>query len=131
MNAPESTRRVTIVVPDLFFATRIAAVAAHVGVRLDTIGTDAALDAVRSAPPDLLVVDLAAGDPVLALVRALKSDAATRAIPVVGFYPHVDQALRASAEAAGVDRVLPRSAFTARLDSILRGEGLSPREPDC
>jgi NADH:ubiquinone oxidoreductase subunit 6 (subunit J) len=39
----------------------------------------------------------------------------------VGFYPHVDRALREAALAAGVDQVLPRSAFTVRLAALLAG----------
>jgi hypothetical protein len=43
----------------------------------------------------------------------------------VGFYPHVDQETRRAAEAAGVDDVLPRSTFTARLAELIAG-GSSP-----
>lgn len=116
-------RRVVAVAPDLFFATRIAATAARVGVALEMPAASEALAVIRRLPPDLVILDLqAAGDP-LALVRALKADAATRDVPVVGFYPHVEGALRAAAQAAGVDHVLPRSAFTARLAALLTGEG--------
>jgi CheY-like chemotaxis protein len=89
-----------------------------------------ALAAVRRELPDLVIVDLtSAGDP-LALVRALKTTPETRPVPLVGFYPHVEGALREAALAAGADRVLPRSAFTARLAELLE-TGLSPRGSDC
>ena len=118
-----TTRRVMAVVTDLFFATRIAATAAQLGVTLEVPPPEGALDAVRRRPPDLLILDLlAAGDP-MALTRALKADPATRSVTVVGFYPHVEQALREAALAAGVDLVLPRSAFTVRLPALLTGEG--------
>lgn len=117
------SRRVVAVVPDLFFATRIAGAAAQLGVTLETPGASEALACIGTSAPDLVILDLtAAGDP-LALVRSLKAEAATRAIPLIGFYPHVDQALRAAALAAGVDQVMPRSAFTARLAALLAGEG--------
>ena len=48
-------------------------------------------------------------------------DSVTRELRVVGFYSHVDQATREAALASGVDDVLPRSAFTARLPAILAG----------
>lgn len=114
-------RRVVAVVPDLFFATRIAATAARLGVTLETPALPQALEVIRQRPPDLVILDLRA-DP-LALARALKADPVTRNVPLIGFYPHVEGGLRTAALAAGVDRVLPRSAFTGRLAALLAGEG--------
>jgi CheY-like chemotaxis protein len=117
-----TVRRVVAIVPDLFFATRIAVTAARLGVALETAAPKEALVVIRRRPPDLVILDLRApGDP-LALARALKADPETRSVPVVGFYPHVEGALRGAALAAGVDQVLPRSAFTARLPALLAGE---------
>lgn len=125
-----STRRVIAVGSDLFFATRISATAAQVGVEVLQPAIAEAHAAVRLELPDLVILDLmSAGDP-LALARALKSDPATGHVPLVGFYPHVEQTLREAALAAGVDRVLPRSAFIASLARLLQA-GLSPRDPDC
>jgi CheY-like chemotaxis protein len=110
-----------VVVPDLFFATRIAAAAEALGVALTACAAAEALAACRREPPDLVILDLhGAGDPT-GLARALTGDPATRGVPIVGFYSHVDQATRHAAEAAGVDVVLPRSAFTARLAALLTG----------
>jgi len=118
-----SRRRVVAVVPDLFFAARIAATAERLGVRLELPAPAAAPDTIRLATPDLVILDLhAPGDP-LALARALRADPATRAIHVVGFYSHVDRELREAALGAGLDQVLPRSAFTVRLPALLAGEG--------
>ena len=120
-------RRVVAVVPDLFFATRIVGTAESLGVTVELPGAETAFETIRGSLPDLVILDLTApGDP-LALARSLKGDAATRAIPLVGFYPHVDNAVRAGALAAGVDHVLPRSAFTARLADLLAGDGSSPQ----
>jgi CheY-like chemotaxis protein len=121
--------RVVAVVPDLFFATRISATAGQVGVELELPPPATALDTIRSAPPALVVLDLhAPGDP-LALVRALRADPATRSLRVIGFYSHVDRALREAALAAGVDEAIPRSAFTRRLPAILHGERGDPASP--
>jgi len=117
-----SPRRVMAVVPDLFFAARIAGAAQQLGVTLTMPAPGTAREAIRGAPPDLVILDLhAPGDP-LELARALRSDPDTRSLPIVGFYSHVDQALRAAALAAGLDQVLPRSAFTRRLPALLAGE---------
>ncbi|HEY2955603.1 MAG TPA: hypothetical protein VGK89_10195 [Candidatus Eisenbacteria bacterium] len=116
-----TVRRAIVVVPDLFFSTRIGAAAKALGVEVDEVDAARALDACRARPPDLVILDLhAPGDP-LALARALGADHATRAVPIVGFYSHVDEALRKAAVEAGVDHVLPRSAFTVRLPALLAG----------
>ena len=115
-------RRVLVLVPDLFFAARIAETARAAGVTIESASPAAAAERCRAVAPDLVILDLhAAGDPLDA-VRALKSDPATLGIPVVGFHSHVDTELRERALAAGVDRVLPRSAFTVRLAALLTGE---------
>jgi CheY-like chemotaxis protein len=118
-------RRVVVVVPDLFFATRIATTARVLGIETVACPAGEALEVCRRDPPGLVILDLhGAGDP-MGLARALKADPATRAGRIVGFYPHVDQETRRAAEAAGVDDVLPRSTFTARLAELIAG-GSSP-----
>jgi CheY-like chemotaxis protein len=118
---PANHRRVALVVPDLLFSTRIEATAAQTGVAVTSLPADEAFAACAAEPPDLLVIDLTGpGDPV-ALAGALRQAEATRGIPIVAFYPHVDQALRERAVAAGIPQVLPRSAFVARMAEILRG----------
>jgi CheY-like chemotaxis protein len=119
------------VVPDLFFATKIAATAKALGVDLALTPLARATEAAATAPPALVLLDLQApGDPP-ALIRALKADARTAAIPIVGFYPHVDNALRVSAKEAGIDSVMPRSAFVARLAGLLTGEQAPAAEPEA
>jgi CheY-like chemotaxis protein len=114
-----SRRRVLVVVPDLFFATRIAATAEHLGVAIHASDAASATEGCGAEPPDLVILDLH-GPGALDVARALKAGEATRAIPLVA---HVDRELRVAALAAGVDQVLPRSAFTAQLPEILAGAG--------
>jgi hypothetical protein len=49
-------------------------------------------------------------------------DPALAAVPLVGFFSHVQTELRERALAAGFDRVLPRSAFVQQLPQILQGD---------
>lgn len=77
-----------------------------------------ALERCAATPPVRVLLDLHAGG-ALELLRALKADARTARIPVVGFYSHVETALRREALAAGVDEALPRSAFVTRLPALL------------
>ena len=115
------SRRIIAVVPDLFFSTRILATARTVGVPVDLIPLPRALAACTEALPALVLIDLHANGDPMGLVRALKADARTREIPVVGFYSHVETALRRAALEAGIDEALPRSAFTQRLPELLSG----------
>lgn len=117
-------RTIVSIVPDLLTATRIAATAKQLGVAHLGARAHEAVEICRQSPVDLIIVDLeAASDPrPEVVVRALKQDAATRSLPIVGFYAHVHNALRESALAAGADRVLPRSAFSRQLATLIAGE---------
>ena len=108
------------VVPDLLFLTRIAETARAAGIELIPVAAGAAAARCAAEPPDLIVLDLT-GPGALPLAAALRADPRTAAVPVVGFYPHVDQELRERAVAAGIERVLPRSAFVRSLAAILAG----------
>ncbi|HZG54784.1 MAG TPA: hypothetical protein VEZ40_21955 [Pyrinomonadaceae bacterium] len=116
-------RRVLVAVDDLFFAAKIRATAEHLGVEAMFPRSLDALDAAaREGAPALVIVDLHLQryDP-FAVARLLKADEALRAMPLVGFFSHVQVELQRRASSAGFDRVLPRSAFTTRLPEILQG----------
>ena len=113
------TRKIGCVVQDLGLSARIHATAKALGVEVVDVKPDDLLAWCREAKPDLVILDLhGAGDPI-ERARALKADPATRDIPLVGFYSHVDEVVRRAAGEAGIDRVMPRSAFTARLADLL------------
>lgn len=119
------SRRVAAIVADLFFATKIAATAEAAGVGLETLDVAAARNRWVAAGagdlPSLVLVDLALGEAALAFVRELRTRPDAARLPIAGFYSHVDTATRDAALAAGVDPVLPRSAFVARLPALLTG----------
>ena len=112
------------VVDDLFFASKIRGTAEQVGAQIHFVKsiTDAQAKA-RDKAAALIIVDLNArcSDPV-ELARALKGDDNLNAIPLLGFFSHVQTELQSAALDAGYDRVLPRSAFTKNLAEILRGD---------
>jgi len=117
--------RVLAAVDDLFFWTKIEAAARHLGVRLQH-ATDAAQfeEKLATEVPDLIILDLnSEACAPMAVLRRVKSDQKLKAIPVVGFLSHVQVELAQSAIAAGCDRVLPRSKFSATLPEILRLAG--------
>ena len=119
---PEPTMNHALaVVPDLFFSVKLAAVARAAGVELAFVAPGALFERCAASPPALVLIDLHAPCDPPALVRALKADARTRGIPVIGFYSHVETDLRRDALAAGIDEALPRSAFVNRLPALLAG----------
>jgi CheY-like chemotaxis protein len=118
------SRKIIAAVDDMFFASKIRAVAEHLGVTVRFVkSAPAALEAIRQEPPALIVADLHSERcQPLELVRELKADDALIGIPTIGFFSHVDTALQAAAQEAGYDRVMPRSAFSNNLPQILSGE---------
>jgi CheY-like chemotaxis protein len=118
---------IVAVVPDLFFAAKLQATARATGADLALVPPGQALERCAAAPPVRVLLDLHERG-ALELVRALKADARTARIPVIGFYSHVETALRREALAAGVDEALPRSAFVTRLPALLADDA-SPTTP--
>ena len=118
------TRTIIAVVDDLFFASKIRGTAEHIGTQIHFVKSiDAAISKARDEAPTLVIVDLNAGCcDAVELVRAFKCDDNLNAIPLLGFFSHVQIELQQAALSAGFDRVIPRSAFTKNLADILRSE---------
>ena len=124
-------RRALVVVPDLFFAARIAETARSLEIELCEAPPHRALEVARAERPDLVILDLEApGDPV-GLVRLLEAEPTLSATSLVGFCSHVNVVLRRQALEAGADVVLPRSALSAKLPRLLAPERLPRSEPGC
>src|SRR4029077_17005537 len=105
--------------------TRIAATANAVGVRLELVTREQAIRRLSEPGVSLVIVDLN-GPAGPALVGDLKR--AVPAVPIVGFFSHVDTALKRDALAAGADAVLPRSQFVVRMPALLE-RGLAALAP--
>jgi PleD family two-component response regulator len=117
------SKPVIAVVDDMFFASKIRATAEHLGVQVRFArSTDEALKAAHQEEPSLVIADLHAQkcDP-FNLAEQLKADETLRAVPLVGFFSHVQTELQHRAKQSGYDRVMPRSAFTKNLPEILSG----------
>lgn len=116
------SKPVIAAVDDMFFASKIRAVAEHLGLTVRFVRSAAeAVAAAREEDAALVVADLHSRkcDP-FALAEMLKADETLRAVPLVGFFSHVETALQQRAAEAGFDRVLPRSAFSKNLPEILQ-----------
>src|SRR5215216_1118634 len=109
------------VVDDMFFASKIRAVAEAVGAEISSPRSlEAIVSKARETKPRLILVDLHNQriDP-LTLARELKADQDLRSIRLLGFFSHVQTELQRNATAAGFDQVIPRSIFTRDLPKIL------------
>ncbi len=105
---------------DLFFRSKIDAVAAAVGAE---VGYASTLDAVGSRcaamQPAIVFTDLSDDAfPVLETLEQIR--AAAPGARVIGFASHVDLKPLRAARDAGYELTLSRSEFTARLPDLLR-----------
>jgi PleD family two-component response regulator len=108
-------------VDDMFFASKIRATAEHLGLDVRFAkSVETVMETAHAELPSLIIADLHSGkcNP-FNLAEQLKADEQLRAVPLVGFFSHVQTALRERAEASGFDRIMPRSAFSKYLPEIL------------
>jgi CheY-like chemotaxis protein len=116
-------RNIIAAVDDMFFASKIRATAEALGVgikfhrRLDSL-----IVAASEQAPELILVDLHNEKvDAIELARELKTNESLKAIPLLGFFSHVQTELQRQALEAGYDRVIPRSVFSRDLGMILGG----------
>ena len=116
------TERVAILVDDMFFTAKINGAAAECGRQIERVKSREQLEGLVSNPPSLVIIDLNS-DRVspLETIEFFKSRAELSTVPIVSFVSHVQTDLIRSAQAAGCDYVLPRSAFTQMLLEIVSG----------
>lgn len=129
--------RAVLLCADLWFASRVEAAAARVGMPLEIrMSVELLFASLDRQPARLLILDLSSGvDPrqVAPLARE-KSPG----MSLVAFGPHVQEERLAAARDAGCDLVLSRGQFQAQLDELLTrylplkgdaAQGLPPSDP--
>ena len=110
------SRVVIVVVDDMFFASKIRAVAEAVGVEVSFPRTkEAVVEKAQAA--QLILVDLhnQKMDPFELATEV-------SGIKLIGFFSHVHTELQRKALAAGFDQVIPRSVFARDLPKILNAD---------
>jgi DNA-binding NarL/FixJ family response regulator len=115
-------------VDDLLFSSKIRTTAKQAGVDLIFARTpQEILEQVRTLRPSLVIFDLnsAKASPI-DTIATLKRDADLSSIRTLGFVSHVHTGLIDQARQAGIDEVMARSAFAARLAEILLAAAPSP-----
>jgi DNA-binding NarL/FixJ family response regulator len=116
---------VLAVVDDLLFSSKIRAVADRAGQTVAFARSrDAVLPEILAKMPHVVIIDLdrATLDP-MATIRDIKARPELDAIRVVGFVSHVHADTIEAARDAGIDLVLARSAFVAKLPELVAGPG--------
>ena len=93
--------KVAVLCPDLLFGSKIEGALTKAGHTLAEPGV-----------ADVVIADVEAIDPVEAVNAAAGA-------PTLGFYPHVDVALRDAAQDAGFDRVVPRSRMSREMVELV------------
>src|SRR5262245_56432285 len=108
-------------IDDLIFSIKLKTTARHLGAELFFERTaEGIVPRVLEKRPSLVIFDLNSQKLApLDAIAALKADPELQGIRTLGFVSHVDEATIAAARSAGVDQVMARSAFTARLAEIL------------
>lgn len=104
--------RIVVIVADLLLSSKVEATLRAAGHEVSVV---ASLDAAADQSPEAIVVDLEELDP---------GEIAALGIPALGFYAHVDVETRRRAEAAGLERVVPRSRLARELPELI--EALLP-----
>ena len=118
--------RIALLCPDLLFGSKVEGGLRIAGHTVNRFDSEEPLR-VAASFHDLLIVDLTAehiDGP--ALVQSMRANGELEAVPTLGFYSHVDQETRRSAEAAGFSRVVPRSRMAREMATLV--EGLLPPE---
>jgi len=112
------TMHVLFLTDDLLFASRVQAAAA--GLRLDVQISAPAKAASVASDPDcqLILADLfVLGDKAAEIIPQVKANFPQAKL--IGFGPHVDVAMLATAKAAGCDEVLTRGEFQRQHTDLL------------
>lgn len=114
---------VLAVVDDMFFSSKIEAVARGLGFDLVEVRDARSLEeSLVGHPPRLILLDLnCRGCPPLDAIGRIRRDDRLRDIPLVAFFSHVQVGLERAAREAGCETVLPRSKFSVNLREILSG----------
>jgi CheY-like chemotaxis protein len=126
--------RIFAFVDDLFFLAKIQETARKINVKVEFVKTDKELHEKMGQngieKPSLIIFDLNnANAKPLTLIPKLKSKL-KKGTNIIGFVSHVQGDLKMKAQEAGCDMVVPRSAFSQNLPSLLRRHGAPDEVPE-
>ncbi len=118
----QGSKRILAVVSDLFFSVKLSEAAKRASLPLEFVKDGKqVIDKAHHEKPALIIFDLnfESVEP-LKLISKLKSGPETRGINLIGYLSHVQAELKQSAQHAGCDMVMARSAFSQNLPQIFK-----------
>jgi CheY-like chemotaxis protein len=128
----DAPTRIFAFVDDLFFLAKIQEVGRKLNVKVEFVKTEKEIEEKAGETedkPSLVIVDLNSNSiKPISIISKLKSRF-KKNTSVVGFVSHVQGDLKMKAQEAGCDVVMPRSAFSQTLPSLLRRHG-AQEEPE-
>jgi len=121
-------------IDDLFFLAKIQEVGRKLNVKVEFVKSEKEITAKLAENPEekpsLVIVDLNSNSiKPLTVISKLKSKL-KKGTSIVGFVSHVQGDLKLKAQEAGCDAVMPRSAFSQTLPSLLRRHGAPDEAED-
>lgn len=129
----DAPTRIFAFVDDLFFVAKIQEISRKLNVKVEFVKTDkdiAQKTEDSEEKPSLIIVDLNSnGIKPLPVITKMRSKY-KKSTSIVGFVSHVQGDLKVKAQEAGCDVVMPRSAFSQNLVSILRRHGAEDETED-
>ena len=118
----QGSKRILAVVSDLFFSVKLTEAAKRAGLTLEFVKEDKqVIEKAHHERPALIIFDLnfdSVGP--LDLIAKLKGAPETKGINLIGYLSHVQAELKQSAQSAGCDMVMARSAFSQNLPQIFK-----------
>jgi hypothetical protein len=123
----DAPTRIFCLIDDLFFLAKIQEVARKLNVKVEFVKSEKEIGEKdgeeTEEKPSLIIVDLNSTSirplPIISKLRSRFK----KATSIIGFVSHVQGDLKVKAQEAGCDVVMPRSAFSQNLPSILRRHG--------
>lgn len=108
--------KITAVVNDLIFMTRIRDAADHFGLTVAFVADE---NQASLKDSDVFIIDLENDfiDPVELISHVKKDHAASK---ILGYFSHVNTQVKTQALSAGCDEVFTRSEFNSNLKEILQ-----------
>jgi len=126
--------RIFAFVDDLFFLAKINEISKKLNIKVEFVKSDKdvlkRVEENGGEPPTLIIVDLNnANIKPLTVIAKMKKEF-KKQTNVVGFLSHIQGELKIKAQEAGCDMVVPRSAFSANLPSLLRRHAADEEEEE-
>lgn len=122
-------KTVLVAVSDVFFYAKIREALTPRGYALERLKSETGLaDRLAQIRPLAAILDLNDSRlDTMALLREIKTNPMWKALPVLAFANHEEVDTWRQAKGAGIDKIVSRNEFSARMLALLEDLAMSPR----